>query len=117
MIANYYIMNIQNGNDNIEKIQNDLLFIFPNQSNTLLPTLNKYGYQQYYSNYYLPRFATQYNQQFNNIIPFYYTNISLYDWDMAVSIIKTIDLASIIKKWIVLTNIGMLYLRDSKLKV
>ena len=114
MIANYYIMNLQNGNDNIEKIQNDLLFIFPNQNNMLLPTLNKYGYQQYYSCYYLPRLN---NQQFNNIIPFYYTNISLYDWNMAVSIIKTIDLASIIKKWIVLTNIGMLYLRDSNLEI
>lgn len=108
MIANYYIMTIQNRNNNIEKIQNDLLFIFPNQSNMLFPTLNNYGYQQYYSNYYLPRLN---NQQFNNVLPFYYTNIRLDDWNMAVSIIKTIDLASIIKKWIVLTNIGALYTR------
>ena len=108
MIANYYIMTIRNRNNNIEKIQNDLLFIGPNQSNMLLHTLDNYGYQQYYSNYYLPRLN---NQQFNNVLPFYYTNISFADWNMAVSIIKTIDLASIIKKWIVLTNIGALYTR------
>lgn len=105
MIANYYISNIISGNNDISAIQNSLQTLSHQQSWMLPMVLQNYGFQSYYTNYYLPRLNSgNHNAQLFNGIPLNNSNIN--DWNKAINMIKQIDLAGTIKKLILGINVG-----------
>ena len=114
MIVNYYVFNIMNGNCNISTIQNNLQTLSLQQSWMLPTVLQNYGFQYYYTNYYLPRLTQQNLERLNGDPNALYfngitlNNSNIYNWNEAINIIKQIDLAGCIKKLILGVNTGEL---------
>ena len=112
MILNHYLLSAQISK-NINVIQQQLQF---STQNIWADLNNKYNYNEYYCNYFLPRYNYQLqkwiqsnkNTQFVPSNDFQLKTITTEDWKNAVTLIKKIDLAGILNKVITAVNLSEL---------